>query len=96
MSAEGEKIALFIDGANLYATAKSLGFDIDYKRLRLEFQQQPLVVDVEAQGFGGGVEICAVDEKCDFFAFCGHDSSLQMNVIHRRDKAAPPASMPRE
>jgi hypothetical protein len=23
MSAEGEKIALFIDGANLYATAKS-------------------------------------------------------------------------
>jgi uncharacterized LabA/DUF88 family protein len=28
-----EKIALFIDGANLYATSKSLGFDIDYKRL---------------------------------------------------------------
>ncbi|MBR0749188.1 NYN domain-containing protein, partial [Bradyrhizobium japonicum] len=26
------KIALFIDGANLYATAKTLGFDIDYKR----------------------------------------------------------------
>ena len=25
------KIALFIDGANLYATAKTLGFDIDYK-----------------------------------------------------------------
>lgn len=28
-----ERIALFIDGANLYATSKSLGFDIDYKRL---------------------------------------------------------------
>lgn len=28
-----ERIALFIDGANLYATAKALGFDIDYKRL---------------------------------------------------------------
>ena len=28
-----ERIALFIDGANLYATAKSLGFDIDHKRL---------------------------------------------------------------
>src|SRR5689334_5408935 len=40
MSAEGEKIALFIDGANLYATAKSLGFDIDYKRLLLEFQSR--------------------------------------------------------
>ena len=33
-----ERIALFIDGANLYATAKSLGFDIDYKRLLREFQ----------------------------------------------------------
>ncbi len=32
------KTALFIDGANLYATAKSLGFDIDYKRLLKEFQ----------------------------------------------------------
>lgn len=28
-----EKIALFIDGANLYATSRSLGFDIDYKRM---------------------------------------------------------------
>ena len=28
-----ERVALFIDGANFYATAKSLGFDIDYKRL---------------------------------------------------------------
>jgi uncharacterized LabA/DUF88 family protein len=28
-----EKIAIFIDGANLYAAARGLGFDIDYKRL---------------------------------------------------------------
>ena len=28
-----EKLAVFIDGANLYAAAKSLDFDIDYKRL---------------------------------------------------------------
>ena len=28
-----EKIALFIDGANLYAAARSLNFDIDYRRL---------------------------------------------------------------
>ncbi len=35
-----EKIALFIDGANLYAAAKSLGFDIDYKRLLAEFQSK--------------------------------------------------------
>jgi uncharacterized LabA/DUF88 family protein len=38
MTAAPSKIALFIDGANLYATAKTLGFDIDYKRLLKEFQ----------------------------------------------------------
>jgi len=40
MPVPAEKIALFIDGANLYATAKSLGFDIDYKRLLREFQSR--------------------------------------------------------
>src|SRR5437667_4945008 len=38
MSSTTDKIALFIDGANLYATAKTLGFDIDYRRLLKEFQ----------------------------------------------------------
>jgi uncharacterized LabA/DUF88 family protein len=32
-----ERLALFIDGSNLYAAAKALGFDIDYKKLRSEF-----------------------------------------------------------
>src|SRR5450432_4138228 len=40
MSLPTEKIALFIDGANLYATSKSLGFDIDYRRLLQEFQSK--------------------------------------------------------
>ncbi len=40
MASNLEKTALFIDGANLYATAKSLGFDIDYKRLLREFQSR--------------------------------------------------------
>ncbi len=35
-----ERIALFIDGANLYATAKALNFDIDYKRLLALFRRQ--------------------------------------------------------
>lgn len=35
-----EKIALFIDGANLYSAARSLGFDIDYKRLLAVFAQK--------------------------------------------------------
>jgi len=28
-----ERIGLFVDGSNLYAAARALGFDIDYKRL---------------------------------------------------------------
>jgi uncharacterized LabA/DUF88 family protein len=30
---QSERIAIFVDGANLYATAKALGFDVDYKKL---------------------------------------------------------------
>jgi uncharacterized LabA/DUF88 family protein len=37
-------IALFIDGANLYATAKTLGFDIDYRRLLQEFQSRGVLL----------------------------------------------------
>lgn len=35
-----ERTALFIDGANLYAAARALGFDIDYKRLLSLFNKQ--------------------------------------------------------
>ncbi len=39
-----DKIAVFIDGANLYATSKSLGFDIDYRKLLKEFQSRGTLV----------------------------------------------------
>jgi uncharacterized LabA/DUF88 family protein len=35
-----DRLALFIDGANLYAAGKALGFDIDYKLLRQEFMRR--------------------------------------------------------
>ena len=35
-----ERIGLFIDGSNLYAAARALGFDIDYKRLLELFSQK--------------------------------------------------------
>jgi uncharacterized LabA/DUF88 family protein len=41
---QGERVALFIDGANLYATSKSLGFDVDYKRLLALFRQKAHLV----------------------------------------------------
>jgi uncharacterized LabA/DUF88 family protein len=44
MSASTGTIALFIDGANLYSTAKTLGFDIDYRRLLKEFQSRGAVL----------------------------------------------------
>ena len=39
-----ERLALFIDGSNLYAAAKALQFDIDYKLLRQEFRQRGRLV----------------------------------------------------
>ena len=38
MSSKSNRIALFIDGANLHATARTLGFDIDYRHLLKEFE----------------------------------------------------------
>src|SRR5258708_27128412 len=40
MPKDGTTVALFIDGANLHATAKALGFEIDYKRLLNEVQSR--------------------------------------------------------
>ena len=34
-----ERVAIFIDGANLYSAARALGFDIDYRRLLSSFKQ---------------------------------------------------------
>jgi uncharacterized LabA/DUF88 family protein len=35
-----ERVALFIDGSNLYAAARALNFDIDYKRLLAVFSDK--------------------------------------------------------
>ena len=37
---ENERVALFIDGANLYSAARALGFDIDYRRLLKVFREK--------------------------------------------------------
>lgn len=39
-----ERVALFIDGSNLYAAARALGFDIDYKRLLQVFRKEGRLV----------------------------------------------------
>jgi uncharacterized LabA/DUF88 family protein len=40
MASSYGKIALFIDGANLYLTTRALGFEIDFKRFLKEFQDR--------------------------------------------------------
>jgi uncharacterized LabA/DUF88 family protein len=44
MPSSSNKIALFIDGANLHGTAKTLGFDIDYRRLLKKFESRGTLV----------------------------------------------------
>jgi len=39
-----ERTALFIDGSNLYAAARALGFDIDYKRLLEVFKEKEQLI----------------------------------------------------
>ena len=44
MSSSTNKLALFIDGANFYATAKALGIDVDYKRVLKAFEDRGTLV----------------------------------------------------
>src|SRR3954447_1788173 len=39
-----ERVALFIDGANLYAASRTLGFDVDYKNLLGHFRERSYLV----------------------------------------------------
>ena len=39
-----DRLALFIDGANLYATSKQLGFDMDYRKLLDEFKKRGVLI----------------------------------------------------
>ena len=39
-----DRIALFVDGANLHASSKSLNIDIDYRKLLEEFRTRGVLV----------------------------------------------------
>lgn len=39
-----ERLAVFIDGANLYAASRTLGFDVDYKNLLGHFRKQGYLI----------------------------------------------------
>jgi uncharacterized LabA/DUF88 family protein len=44
MTQASDRIAIFIDGANLHSSARTLGFNIDYKRLLDEFRGRGIVI----------------------------------------------------
>jgi uncharacterized LabA/DUF88 family protein len=39
-----DRLALFIDGSNLYAAARALNFDIDYRKLLEEFRKRGVLI----------------------------------------------------
>ena len=39
-----ERVALFIDGANLYSASRNLGFDVDYRNLLEFFRKQAHII----------------------------------------------------
>ena len=68
-----KKTALFIDGSNLHATARALGFDIDYKRLLAEFERRGRLL--RALYYTAVVEDhdhCTVRPLVDWFDYNGY------------------------
>lgn len=41
---ENDRTAIFIDGANLYSTARALQFDVDYRKLLSEFRRRTRLI----------------------------------------------------
>src|SRR3954463_10639482 len=44
LTQQTEGVAIFIDGTNLYAASRALGFDVDYKNLLAYFRQRSYLV----------------------------------------------------
>jgi uncharacterized LabA/DUF88 family protein len=57
---ENERVALFIDGANLYLTTKALGIELDFKRLLSFFRDRSRLIRASYY--------TAVDEHAEFSA----------------------------
>src|SRR5260370_34167089 len=77
-----ERIALFIDGANLYASAKALGFDIDYKRLLKEFQSKGrLTRAYYYTAFVDAHEYSSVRPLVDWLAYKGYSAVTKQTKL---------------
>ena len=73
MPFKSNRIAIFIDGANLHATARALGFEIDYKRLLNEFENRgPLLRAFYYTGIIEDQEYSSVRPLTDWLNYNGY------------------------
>jgi uncharacterized LabA/DUF88 family protein len=72
MPSRSNKIALFIDGANLHATCRTVGFDIDYKRLLQEFASRGTLVRALYYTTIEDQEISSIRPLTDWLAYNGY------------------------
>ena len=69
----GRKIALFIDGAKFRATARALGFEIDFKRLLEEFERRGTLLRASYYtAIVEDLEYCAVRPLVDWLDYNGY------------------------
>ena len=66
------RIALFIDGPNLHATTKTLGFELDYRRLLAEFWNRGTVVRAFYFTAIPGDQDCPIRPLVDWLDYNGY------------------------
>jgi uncharacterized LabA/DUF88 family protein len=89
-----ERLALFIDGANLYATAKALGFDVDYKKLLGFFRNKSHVTQARYYTAGmAGQDYRAAQIIGDWLEYNGYTWMRDSGV--RNSGAIPPDGLDR-
>ena len=73
MTSRHGKTALFIDGANLYATSRALGFKLDFKRLLAEYQGMGYLVRAfYYTAFAEGDEFVSIKPLLDWLDYNGY------------------------
>jgi uncharacterized LabA/DUF88 family protein len=88
-----ERLALFIDGANLYATAQALGFDIDYKKMLSLFRGKAHVT--QARYYAALAEnqaYSAVRTLADWLDYNGYTTTTKVTAT---ETAPEPTSLSR-
>ena len=74
MKSRSDKLAMLIDGPNLYAAAKSLGFEIDFKRLLVEFEGRGTVLRaMYYSAIAQDKEFSGVRPLLDWLAYNGYN-----------------------